>query len=236
MSDSKQVKLAMVPGTQCNHRLWERLIPYLDECVQPCHVTIEKCQTQAHMLAAIDDALCESQHLLGFSMGGYLALQYALVNPAKVSSLVLIASSARRLSHGEKQARKGMLDFLHTHAYGGMSRARVKEFISQQRWQDNELIDLIKDMDKSLGGATLLNQIQQTSSREDLSADLGKLPCRVLIIGAQQDQKVAVQDLQNMAKLLPNAQLQLLDECGHMVPLEQPQRLARILNQFYLGR
>ncbi|WP_105166809.1 alpha/beta fold hydrolase [Pseudoalteromonas sp. T1lg23B] len=236
MSGSSNLKLTMVPGTQCNHRLWERLIPRLNDLIQPNHVAIESCTTRKQMLAEIDQALAFGGHLLGFSMGGYLALQYALEHPNNVHSLVLIASSALGLSEGEKQARKGMQDFLQTHTYNGMSNARMREFISPHRWQDNALLSVIKDMDKTLGGATLLKQIQATSSRQDLSGLLAKLQCKVLIIGAQQDQKVACEDLQAMAKLLPDAELLLLEDCGHMVPLEQPQVLAQILNQFCLGR
>ncbi|OHU96402.1 hypothetical protein BIW53_06525 [Pseudoalteromonas byunsanensis] len=226
----------MVPGTQCNQRLWERLVPLLDGEIQSNHVAIERCATHAQMLAEIDRALSLGGHLLGFSMGGYLALQYALEHPNKVHSLVLLASSALGLSDDEKQVRKGMLDFLQTHTYQGMSSARIRQFVSQQRWQDHELHSVIKDMDKSLGGATLLRQIQETSWRQDLSLLLAELKCKVLIIGGRQDQKVPQEDLQAMTKQLSNAELLWLDDCGHMLPLEQPQALAQILNQFYLGQ
>lgn len=235
MSELEKLHLAMVPGTQCNHRLWERLIPSLSSQIQPLHVAIEQCATRAQMLGKIDDAFAVAEHLLGFSMGGYLALQYALANPGKVRSLVLIASSAFGLSDAEKKARQAMLAFLQTHTYSGMSTSRLREFIAQDRWQDQALISVIRSMDKSLGGATLLNQVQQTSERQDLTPSLGTLTCRVLIIAAKEDTKVAVTDLTKMASLIPNAELAVFEGCGHMVPLEQPEALAERLHQFYLS-
>ncbi|MDK1290637.1 alpha/beta fold hydrolase [Pseudoalteromonas umbrosa] len=236
MIDLKVQRLAMVPGTQCNDRLWERVMPLLGDHVNPCHVAIEQCTTRTHMLDKIGDELNPSGHLLGFSMGGYLALEYALANPDRVDSLVLIASSAFGLNREEKQARDAMSTFLKTNTYSGMSTGRIRQFISSKRWQDKALVNVVKEMDKTLGGATLLNQVQETSDREDLSARLGSLTCRVLVIAAQDDQKVSSQDLQRMADMLPNAQLTVFNDCGHMVPLEQPEALAERLNQFFSGK
>ncbi|WP_052262645.1 alpha/beta fold hydrolase [Pseudoalteromonas luteoviolacea] len=232
----KLQRLAMVPGTQCNNRLWERLTPLLRAHIKPSHIAIEQCATRAHMLEKIGDELPSSGHLLGFSMGGYLTLEYALAHPERVDSLVLIACSAFGLNKGEKLARNTMRNFLKANTYPGMSPRRIQQFIGSNRWQDKALIEVIKAMDKTLGGATLLNQVQETSDREDLSARLCSLTCRVLIIAARDDQQVAWQDLKRMAELLPDAQLTVLNDCGHMVPLEQPEALAERLNLFYSAK
>lgn len=98
-----------------------------------------------------------------------------------------------------------------------------------------DIVDTIKAMDKTLGQKMLINQMKETSTRADLSDCLGQLQCKTLIISGYQDRIVAAKDLQDMAAALPKGRCELIENCGHMVPLEQPERLGALLNSFYLG-
>jgi len=59
---------------------------------------------------------------------------------------------------------------------------------------------------------------------------LASLQVPVNIIAAEQDQMVSLKALQNMAASIPNSTLQVVANSGHMLPLEQPETLAELLN------
>lgn len=55
----------------------------------------------ADVAAVMDDAGVESAHIFGVSMGGAIAQAFALANPARVKSLVLVSTWARQDAYGE---------------------------------------------------------------------------------------------------------------------------------------
>lgn len=235
-------KLLLVPGTLCDERLWLPMLQtaagqQLQQNFQLQHANIWQAQNRALMLESIHQA--EAEHLVGFSLGGYLLLLFLLSQPGSVAatkqikSLVLIATSAGALTAEEQKIRQQTLSWLQHHQYQGMSQKRLSEFVHPSKLNDPAVTDLMLRMDRELGHPVLLNQLAQTSERPSLLDQLYQIQCPVLIIGAADDQKVPLAALEQMAKRLPDARLVVLPDCGHMLPLEQPEQLALLLSSFY---
>ncbi|MDN0074589.1 alpha/beta fold hydrolase [Crenobacter sp. SG2303] len=221
-----------LPGTQCDERLWQRLAPLLPN-IEPTYVPLQHARNHTGMMACISDATSARADLVAFSMGGYLALQHVLAHPERVRSLVLIACTAAGLSATEQTTRKQALSWLQRHPYQGMSSQRLAQFVHPSRRHDPAVVDVVRQMDRELGKDTLITQLRETSERASLIERLPALPCPVLLVGGQDDAMVPVSALQTMHAALPDSQLALLPETGHMVPLEQPERLAALLADFY---
>ena len=233
-------KLLFVPGTLCDERLWQPMLSttagqQLQTIFAVQHANIWQAQNRSLMLDAI--ATADAEHLVGFSLGGYLLLSHLLsLTPEKASqikSLVLIAASASALTAEEQKIRQQTLVWLQHHQYQGMSQKRLSEFVHPSRRNDPAVTELILKMDQQLGHKVLQSQLSQTSDRPSLLAELGNLRCPVLIIGAADDQKVPLAALQQMVAACANARLVVLSDCGHMIPLEQPAQLAGVLWSFY---
>lgn len=227
--------IVMIPGTQCNEDLWNPLYSYLDNSFVTKHAPIELESTKKGMLSVIGRYSADKAHILGFSMGAYLALEYALLNPETIASLVIISSNAEGLSNTEQNRRKDILTFLENNTYKGISSNNIKSLLHSESQSNLQIINTIKKMDKKLGQVTLQNQLREVSNRKNLSPHLSQINCPTLIIGGKQDPKVLPQHLNSMADKLSNASCKIIDNCGHMVPLEQPQMLGRLLNEFYLS-
>jgi pimeloyl-ACP methyl ester carboxylesterase len=52
------------------------------------------------------------------------------------------------------------------------------------------------------------------------------------VIGARDDQVVKITDIEQMALAIPKAQLCIIENCGHMIPLEQTKILNEILRNW----
>jgi len=183
------LRLGLIPGTQCDEALWSRLRKELKPSTATEHIAIEQSHGLTGMIAIIDKSCTRPRHLVGFSMGGYLALNYGLQQPEKVSSLVIIANDAGQLTQEEYILRKNMLAYLESHDYTGMSRARLGEFLRPDALGDAELVNTILEMDRRLGKSVLVNQLKVTSNRKSLLPRLSELNCPVLVIGGQDDKK-----------------------------------------------
>jgi len=95
------IRLDCIPGTLCDERLWSRLAPALGDAFLLCStLPLHQARTRAQMQQMIASHSAPQAHLVGFSLGAYLALEHALAHPQRVQSLTLIASSAQGLLPG----------------------------------------------------------------------------------------------------------------------------------------
>lgn len=228
-------KIAAIPGTMCDARLWEKIAEHLGDDLALAHVAVERCADLPSMQKQIAIAAQEG-HLLGFSMGGYLALDYAVKHPQKLKSLIIMGSSAKGLTAAELQRRQQMVEMFEAAPnlrYNGMSRKQLQQFLGQEALQDDAITQLVLNMERGLGKEVFLTQLKVTSARENLMKSLCHITCPVLILGAYDDQKVPFYALEAMAEALPHATLVGITQSGHMLPLEQPQQVAEAIAAFY---
>lgn len=225
--------LLFLPGTMCTEELWEDCLTYFQSEYAFQSAAIYQAHNKAEMHEIIAAELQEQTHIVGFSLGAYLALEHMLKFPAQsVKSLILIAGSARGLLPDEIKARETTLKWIDKNAYKGINDTRLAQLLSKNALSDENVVSKIKAMDAALGKEVLVTQFQATTYREDLLDKLAQINVPVLLVGAENDAIVPVDALQKMANLIPNATLVVAPECGHMLPIEQPKWLAEQIEQW----
>lgn len=228
------MRLDFVPGTLCDERMWGRLLPLLGDDFEFNHVPLPKAQTRVQMLELIGAHSAPQANLVGFSLGAYLSVEYALAHPERVKSLTIIGSAGKKLGDKEKTTRERIIPQLEKSQYTGMTRMRLREIVAPEHLDDTSIIDVIQQMAVDLGKEVLLTQFRSTIERPDLMDRVRALQCPVLIIGSELDKLVPADDVRELAANCPNARLHLLSEgAGHMMPLEAPQVLAHHMRNFY---
>ena len=176
-----------------------RVCPDLSELVRGNEVSYK------NLYAAFSDVCSKGEEpidLCGLSLGGVLALNYAIDHPQKVNSLVLIAAPY-------KMPKKWM------------------------RFQNLIFHLMPKCMFPKVGftKAAFLH-LCKTMMELDFSKSLEKVACPTLIICGEKDS--ANRDAsEEMARILGNAELQIVSGAGHEVNLEAPEELAEVLRRFY---
>lgn len=231
------MQLDLLPGTLCDERLWSRLATALGAGYACNYLPLQQSPTRAAMRELIATRSAPQSHLVGFSLGAYLALEHAVAHPERIASLTLIANSARGLLPDEIATRQRVISMLERNSYAGITRQRLRELLHPSHLDDAALTGLIKQMALDLGKEVLLAQFAQTFDRPDLMDSLPALPFPVLIIGAEDDQLVPSADLRAMAARLRHASLHLLaGASGHMIPLEAPGEVAAVMAGFLKGR
>ena len=55
--------------------------------------------------------------------------------------------------------------------------------------------------------------------------------CPTMIIAARDDALCSVERHEEMHRLISGSQLLIIDDCAHLSPLEQPESIARVLDQ-----
>ena len=65
--------------------------------------------------------------------------------------------------------------------------------------------------------------------RRDGYADLERITCPSLVVACRQDRLRSFAETERMAQHLPHARFAMIEDCGHMAPLERPHELAALL-------
>ncbi|HYC65812.1 MAG TPA: alpha/beta hydrolase, partial [Reyranellaceae bacterium] len=162
--------------------------------------------------------------LVGFSMGGFVARVLALVAPERVTGVAFIASSARGYSpqeNAQRQAAAAGAKVVRTSTRG------IARGLHPNRESDPVLIGRLRDMQQRLGPE--VHRRQAAIVRLDGYADLERIASPSLVIACRQDRLRSFAETERMAHHLPNSRFEVIEECGHMAPLEKPRELAALL-------
>jgi pimeloyl-ACP methyl ester carboxylesterase len=218
-----------IPGTQCDERLWQWLWPELHglDCR---HLAIPAAVSVAETVELLAAQLpAEPVRLVGFSLGGYLAAALTVALPRRVERLLVCANSASALPNSEIVQRAQLLNAINTFGYRGMSDHKIAQMVAPENLHNSEISDCLKAMDKSLGVEHLTRQLSATSARCDLLNDLAALTKPMVYCYGDQDHLVNAEWLASLQQRNHCVRTTQVPHSGHMLPLEQPKVLAKII-------
>jgi len=189
----------------------------------------------ARDLAALLDALgAPSTHLVGMSMGGMIAQQFALDHPSRVDTLTIADSSAANLPEArplwDQRAASARRDGMASLAPATLERWLTPEFRSAHP----EAVEPIREaLVRTLpeGYALACEALRNF----DVRGKLGSIRCATLVVAGRHDTGTAPAASQAIADAIEGAQFELLD-AAHLAPVEQSQRFAALLETFLEGR
>jgi pimeloyl-ACP methyl ester carboxylesterase len=224
-------KLYFLSGTMCNQDLWQFVFPKIENFT-PEYIDITSATSFEEINAVINSIITGSAILVGFSLGGFSALNFATQHPEKIEKLIIIAASAKGLSEEEIRLRKSTIQFLETHQYKGISNTRIKQFLHPDNHQNKTLFNIIKKMDTDLGKDVLIRQLKATSKRVDITNQLNRISAPTLFISAKEDTLVSYLDVAALKNEITNRLSIVIKNCGHMIPLEKPLEMTEIINNY----
>lgn len=180
-------------------------------------------------------------YLLGYSMGGRLALYFALHYPEKVRSLLLESASPGLATAEERATRRASDDALAERIEREGISAFVAFWESLPLWKSQEKLPALirlwlhekRLQNDSRGLAESLRQMG-TGAQPSLWTRLGELAMPVLLLTGAEDEKfVAI--ARQMAGTIPHARLRIVPGAGHTVHLEQAAAFQAAVLSFLHG-
>jgi pimeloyl-ACP methyl ester carboxylesterase len=193
-------------------------------------VTIrEMAQDAAGLLAALE---LDSAHVLGISMGGMIAQELALAAPERIRTLTLGCTYCG----GEDSSLAAPATLQH------LSEAMLsgdRERALRASWEINVSPAFADDADayarfvaiamrRAVAVPVIMAQMQACAAH-DTNARLGQIELPTLVVHGTVDELLPVQNGRLIAERIPGAQLEILDDVGHLFFWERPQRAAELL-------
>ncbi|MFN4190135.1 MAG: alpha/beta fold hydrolase [Pseudothermotoga sp.] len=169
--------------------------------------------------------------LVGNSAGGFIALNFALTYPEKVEALVLADAAVFNTDPTNVFIRFLMnipqVNHVGPDVVGRLIQRSFEEALSGAYFDPSKITDQDKEAytrpTKVLGWKKALWEFTKAAKYKDITQDLAKINCPVLIIHGRQDRLISVKDSEELAKRLKNATLCIIDNCGHVPQEECPE-------------
>ncbi|NIK13112.1 alpha/beta fold hydrolase [Alkalibacillus almallahensis] len=188
------------------------------------------------IVAVMDYFDIDRAHLVGHSMGGQVALSVAKASPERVNTLMLLCSSGY-LKRAKTWLRySSYMPFFYRFVYRYFKRKDVRNVMEKVLYRHELITDEMMDtytkplldinFHKSL--TRLLRQREGDLSTEELQ----QISVPTLLIWGREDEIVPLKIGERLTEDLPNSQLEVFDESGHLVADERPNDVIRTINQF----
>jgi pimeloyl-ACP methyl ester carboxylesterase len=162
--------------------------------------------------------------LAGHSLGGMVAMQAALQKPDQVAGLVLVSSSSEcPIPHEIVQ------DLLHPITFKQSLDWLVSRLTSSGG--DKKWVDATRQAVEQTRRGVLYGDLVACRS-VDLSSSLNKIMAPTLVCVGDQDKFFTPGASRKLARNIPNARLECIPGAGHLLSLEKPDELDRLITAF----
>ena len=233
---SAKTPLVLLPGLLCDEDLWAHQAETLTDIADITIADMTRDDTIKVMAGRALTAAPETFALAGLSMGGFAAQEIMRQAPGRVERLALLDTSARADAPEQKKHRAGLIGQLSLGEFRGVTSRLLPLLIHPDRLADDELTGRVKASARNVGSEAYVRQQRAIMSRPDGRKDLKKIKCPVLVLCGRQDALTPVDLHEEMAAGIANAKLVVIEDCGHLAPLEQPHAVSAVMRYWLADR
>jgi 2-succinyl-6-hydroxy-2,4-cyclohexadiene-1-carboxylate synthase len=226
--------VTFVPGFMQRGEAWQPVAARLAASYRSLCLDFES-WTFEERIGELLAAAAPGSALVGYSMGGRLALHAALREPERFGALVLVGVTAGIEDPVEREERRRSDESLAE----WMERRSIEQVV--ERWekqpvfasQSPELRDRQRPGRRSHDPEKLAELLRSggQGARPDVWERLGTLRCPVLLTAGEQDRRYATA-ARRMAQQIPDARVRLVKNAGHAPQLEAPDEFVALLREF----
>jgi len=204
--------LIMIPGTLCDSTLFQyqqTALQDLADCQVADHSSADSLEeVAANILAAVQGPFS----IMGLSYGGIIAFELWRQAAERIERMILLNTNHQKPSDTTRANQQRFL---------GMSvLGEFREITT----------DFLKD---AMLHPAHARQSEMRSIVLDMALNTGNIQCPTLIMTGREDKVCTPAMHDEMAKLIPNSTLAIIEHCGHLSTLEQPEEINKIIKNWW---
>jgi len=240
--------LLLLHGFDSSLMEFRRLLPEVSATTQTCavdflgfgltdrpqNIPVTPDAIKAHLYAFWKQLLQRPMVLLGASMGGAVAIDFALTYPEIVEKLILLDSAGFA---GGPAMGKLMIPPLDRLATGFLSNTKVRQKISENAYydrnfaSDDALICSMLHLAHPNWSRALIS-FTKSGGYNFLSNRIQGITQPTLIVWGEQDKILGTKDAKQFEQTIPDSQLVWIPESGHVPHLEKPDLTGNAIRDF----
>jgi pimeloyl-ACP methyl ester carboxylesterase len=171
--------------------------------------------------------------VVGHSMGGRVAMELMFLVPERIDRFVVMDLGVHAVQPGEKEQRMMLVHLAEQLGMEALADVWIPPMVARHRQDDAVLIAEIRAMVLRSTPEDYRGQIEAALKREDQSLYLPHIHHKALLVCGELDEWSPVAQHQSILDELPDAELAVIPGAGHMVTMEQPEAVSRLLLDWF---
>ena len=177
-----------------------------------------------HYDQLLDVLELEQVHVVGYSLGGWLAAEFASYYPRRLKSLTLMVPAGLRIEGKPVPNPVAMMPdaFL--------------DLIFNDKTNMHQVVPDFEDLDEVVHqygeGATLARLAWTSQYNLKLERRLARVTCPSLVVRAEDDRLIPNEMHERFAELLPDSRIVTIPGTGHALAVEQPEQVGEVIGGF----
>ena len=217
--------IVLVPGLRCDAYLWHAVIARLGDNIAPAVADVSLDDSIAGMATRILAAAPPRFALAGLSMGGYVVLEIIRQAPERVTHLALLDTNARPDNPDKKEARRAEMDLVRQGKSALVSRMGLPNLLAPANL-NGPIAEAVHEMTIRVSVEAYLRQQEAIMGRADSRPFLKDIAVPTLVGVGAEDKLIPPALSEEMAEAIPNAEMVLFPNAGHLPTLEAPAAVA----------
>jgi pimeloyl-ACP methyl ester carboxylesterase len=239
--------LLLLHGYPLDSRMWNKVIPLLASCFQciaPDLRGFGRNQEESRSFTIADladdcsnilDALQIQQPVTvcGLSMGGYVAMEFVERHREQVGAVVLTNTRPHADDELGAQTRRNVAAGVIKNGVQATLEPMLSKLLCERTFtEQKELLPTVQDMMFQSKASTVAWAQLAMTHRRDFRTLMPAWNLPTLCLGGDHDAITPPAMIEEMAAAIPDSQLRILQDAGHLAPLEQPIAFAEQLRNF----
>jgi pimeloyl-ACP methyl ester carboxylesterase len=239
--------VVLLHGYPMDHAIWDHQVESLSarfrvitpdmrgfgcSAANPGKITVEK---WADAVAGMLDTLKIGEPIVlgGLSMGGYLAFQFFKAHRERLAGLILCDT---RAAADTPQAATGRLETAGRLERDGtwfLPETMLPRLLAPVTLDSN--FDVVERLRRTMLAGDQFSYaatLRGLAERPDFTPLLPQIDCPALVIVGRYDAISPVAEMTAIARAIPNARLAVIEDAGHVTPLEAPEAVTLAMSEF----
>lgn len=233
MTNKPKPHLYLLPGLLCDATVWEHQWASLARHAEihiPVFSGISSFREMA--LSVLKDAP-EKFSVVGHSMGGRVAFEMMHLVPERIEKFAVMSVGVHPVQPGEAAKRMVQVELAEQQGMEALADDWIPPMVHPSRHNDPALMQKIRTMVLRRTPDDHRCQIEAALTRADQSLYLASIKQKVLLLCGTEDSWSPLVQHQKIQQQLATSELHTVADAGHMVTMERPEAVSRVLVDWF---
>ena len=231
---SPTMTVVLVPGLLCDDVAWAPQIAALGD---DGHDVLVVSSTGSASIGALATAALAAVPagpfaLAGHSLGARIALEMFRQAPGRVERIALLDTGVHPVGPGEAASRSALVRLANDKGMAALVDRWLLPMLHEAHRDDDAIVGPLVAMVERNTPASFAAQQQALLTRPDAAGVLPTVAVPTLVLVGDADAWSPVEQHRTIAVAVPGSELVVVEQCGHMSPVEQPAAVTEALRRW----
>jgi 3-oxoadipate enol-lactonase len=185
------------------------------------------------LVALLDSLGIASAVVCGLSMGGYIAFSMLRRHRDRIRALILADTRAAADTDEVRASRARLIALIEQEGTSALAARQIEPMLGRStRERQPLLVESVRSMMASMPAEGAIGALRAMAERPDSTLLLGAIEVPTLVVGGAEDGITLPDVLRSMAAAIPKSRVEILEQGGHLCPLERPAAFNHVVSEF----